>query len=282
MVVIGNVGDDIEQHGCWVSPDMDIVTYTLAGIVDAEKGWGIRGDTFQAMDALRQLGEDAWMNLGDRDLATHLYRTERRRAGDRPTEIAQALARRLGVTRVRVLPPTDDDLQTMVETDDGTMSFQSYYLRARCGPEPRRIWYAGAEQARVTPEVQAALKAADLIVVAPSNPLASIGPILAVASLRATLQDSDALRVAVSPLVGGRSLKGPSDRMLRAHGFAADAGGVAHYYQGLMDALMIDTQDRSCADTIRAHGIEPWVAETVMQTPADRVSLANTLLERAR
>lgn len=277
--IIGNVGDDVEQHGLWVSPDLDIVTYTLAGLVDDAKGWGIEEDTFHALAMLKRLGEDVWMNLGDRDLATHIYRTKQRRAGVRPTLIALEIARRLGVEQARVLPPTDDFLQTIVETDGGAMNFQEYYLKARCAPEPRDVRFDGADQARSTPEVREAVASAGLIVFAPSNPVASIGPILAVQGVRDALATASATRVAVSPLVGGQSLKGPSDRMMRAKGYSVDPVGVARYYEGLIDALVIDESDRAHTADVEAMGLRVLVTRTVMKSGKDRVRLAGEIAE---
>ncbi len=279
--VIGNTGDDVEQHGLWVSPDLDIVTYTLAGIVDDAKGWGIKGDTFRTLEYLKRLGEDTWMNLGDLDLATHIHRTKQRRAGVRPTIIAAEIAQQLGVRNARVMPPTDDFLQTIVETDEGAMNFQYYYLKTRCGPEPRDVWFDGADTARATPEVLDAIRSAELIVLAPSNPLASIGPILAVREVRDTLASAFSFRVAVSPLVGGQSLKGPSDRMMRAKGFSSDAIGVAKYYDGLIDAILIDEADREHQAELEAMGLKVRVTRTVMKSKEDRVRLAGEIAEWA-
>jgi len=274
LTVIANTGDDVEQHGLWVSPDPDIVTYTLAGIVDESKGWGIAGDTFHALEALARLGEDTWMNLGDRDLATHIHRTRRRREGVRPTTIADEIARQLGVTTARILLPTDDFLRTVVETDSGTMPFEEYFLKARCEPEPRDIRYDGADKARAAPEALDALDAADMVVMAPSNPIASIGPILAVPGIREALKRCSAFRVAVSPIVGGRALKGPSDRMMRAKGYSVDPVGVASCYEGLIDALVIDEADRAYAAALEGKGLKTLVTQTVMKNRDDRARLA--------
>ncbi len=277
--IIGNTGDDVEQHGLWISPDLDIVTYTLAGIVDDEKGWGIEGDTFRTIEMLNRLGEDTWMNLGDLDLATHIYRTKQRRAGVRPTVIASDIARRLGVSGARVMPHTDEFLQTMVETDEGAMNFQAYYLKARCRPEPRDVWFDGADTAQATPEVLDAIGTASLIVVAPSNPVASIGPILAVDGVRNALAAASTFRVAVCPLIGGQSLKGPSDRMMRAKGFSSDALGVAKYYDGLIDAIVIDEADRAHRAELEEMGLKVKTTRTVMQSKEDRVRLAGEIAE---
>lgn len=281
LTVIGNTGDDIEQHGLWVSPDLDIVTYTLANWVDRDKGWGIAGDTFETLRYLQTLGADTWMNLGDRDLATHILRTQLRQEGKRPTDIARLIASRAGVT-VDIIPPTDDFLQTQVNIADRSISFQEYYVRLRCEPEPLAVHYAGAEDANATPEALEAIRQADLIVIAPSNPLASIGPILAVNGIRMALSQATAKRCAVSPLIGGKTLKGPADRMLKNHGLSADSSGIAEYYQNLIDVLWLDEVDQDHAQSVSQRGIRPAVTTTIMNDADDRRKLAQRILEDAK
>ncbi len=281
LAIIGNVGDDVEQHGLWVSPDMDIVTYTLAGIVNKSEGWGIAGDTFHSLNMLSRLEEETWMNLGDRDIAVHVYRTRRRKEGARPTIIAQHIRERLGV-KYPILPPTDDFLQTMVETDAGSMNFQEYYLKRLCEPEPLNIWFKGAESAQATPEAAQALLSSSIIAIAPSNPVASIGPILAVNGVRSAMIKSRAFRVAVSPIVGGHSLKGPSARMLRSQGYTADPIGIAHYYEGLIDAMVIDEADRKYTEALENMGLKVRVTRTVMRNSEDRIHLAREIVEMGR
>lgn len=281
LTVIGNTGDDAEFHGLWVSPDLDILTYTLADVVDHAKGWGYRDDSFTTQERLRALGNDTWMNLGDRDLATHILRTELRRKGERPTAIAGRIARQLGVAAT-MLPPTDDIVQTLIETPSGTLNFQEFFVRDRCGPPVRGVRYSGAADARPTPEALAAVASARLILIAPSNPLASIGPILAIPELREALTAAPAPRIAVSPIVRGRSLKGPSDRMLRAAGLASDPTGVAACYAGIIDALVIDVRDRRHADALRALGLSVSVLDTIMRDRRDRARLARQVLDWAQ
>jgi len=280
LTVIGNVGDDVERHGLWVSPDMDIVTYTLAGLVDREKGWGMADDTFRTLEALGQLGETTWMHLGDLDLATHIVRTKLRRAGMRPTDIARHIAERLGVKQ-RILPPTDEPAQTLFHTDQGWLNFQEYLLREQCRPRLRAVEYRGAPDASATPETLEAIRRAAVIFIAPSNPIASIGPILAVGGLREALAASPAYRVGVSPLVGGRSLKGPSDRIMRACGYAANAEGVARYYGDLLHGIVIDEKDRAAERLLQRAGKEVLVADTVMRDDAGRRRLADTVIHFA-
>jgi LPPG:FO 2-phospho-L-lactate transferase len=279
LTIIGNTGDDVERHGLWVSPDLDIVTYTLAGLVDRRRGWGFAGESFRTLSALGRLGDETWMNLGDLDLATHIFRTRLRKEGVRPTGIAVRIARRLGV-KARVIPPTDDPLQTRIRTTKGWLNFQEFYLRERCKPRVLEVAYAGARRARATPEVLTALARARWVVIAPSNPVASIGPILAVPGIRRALRSTRAMRVAVCPIVGGRSLKGPSDRMMKALGFSTDPAGVAAYYRGLVDLLVVDKADRAFA---RQAGRAPAVlaARTVMKNLRDKRRLAMDILRAA-
>lgn len=273
LTVIGNVGDDVEQHGLWVSPDIDILTYTLAGLVDREKGWGFHHETFHVLGALSRLGAEAWMNLGDRDLATHIYRTHLRKQGVRPTEIALEIARKLQV-RHPIILPTDDPVQTVIVTDKGRLNFQAFYIREQCEPAIRDVRYQGAETATATPEALTAIRSAEWIVIAPSNPVGSIGPILAIPGIREAITTSPARKIAVSPIVDGKSLKGPSDRMLKAVGFTADPVGVAACYNSLIDAMIIDRRDQGFEEHLKKKGLQVHVTDTVMRTPEDRCKLA--------
>ena len=277
LTIIGNTGDDAEFHGLWVSPDMDILTYTLADIVDHERGWGYREDTFTTQDRLRALGNKTWMNLGDRDLATHILRTQLRHAGCRPTEIAGRIAERLDVAAT-LLPATDSDVQTLIETPAGILNFQEFFVRERCGPPIRAVRYDGSEQARATPEAIDAIATARLIVFAPSNPVASIGPILAIPGIRQALVKSGAPRVAISPIIRGRSLKGPADRMLRASGLRSDPVGVANFYDGLIDTIVVDIRDQHLSAVLRTAGPDVAMLDTIMRTRPDRARVAEGVL----
>ena len=276
LTVIGNTGDDVVRHGLWVSPDLDILTYTLADVIDTEKGWGYREETFRVLETLRALGEETWMNLGDRDLATHLFRTERRAAGMRATEIAGELARRLHV-RVSLLPPTDDDVQTRVKTPLGWLNFQEFYIRERCRPDVEEVAFAGAAKASATPEAVAAIEAATRLVFAPSNPIASIGPILAVPGIRAAIQGCRGRRIAVAPLIGGACLKGPTLKMMAAQGFAPDLGGVAAFYRGLVDEFWIDPRDTSWKEALEREGLQVRLADLLLNTREQKTALARHL-----
>lgn len=278
LAVIGNVADDAEFHDLWVSPDIDTVTYTLADTIDRDRGWGLRGDTFHTLGMLAQLGAETWMQLGDRDLAIHIYRSQQRRAGRRPSEIAAEIARRLGVA-VEILLPTDDPVQTRVRTAAGWLGFQDYFVREQCRPDVLAIEFAGAAAARPTAAALAAIDAASLIVVAPSNPLVSIAPILAIPGIAKALQSSAAPTIAISPIVGGRTIKGPADRMLRAAGYPADPLGVAAVYGDLLDGMVIDTRDATAATELEALGLRVCIADTVMTDGPSRAALAGAILE---
>jgi LPPG:FO 2-phospho-L-lactate transferase len=281
LTVVVNTGDDFELHGLSIWPDHDTVAYTLAGLDDREQGWGLRDETWHVMDALAGLGGETWFRLGDRDLATHLARTGRLARGERPTDVALALQAALGVGP-RVLPMSDEPVRTEVRTDDGWLPFQDYFVRLRQAPTVREIRFRGIEQARPSAEVAAAIEVAEAIVVCPSNPFVSIGPILAVPGIRAAIaarRAAGARVVAVSPIVAGRALKGPADRMLRSLGHDPSALGVARLYAGIADVLVVDGADVDLAAAIRSAGVEPLVAETVMTDDASRARLAATVVD---
>lgn len=277
LTVIANVGDDAEMHGLHVSPDIDALLYTLAGLIDADRGWGVRGDTFTAHAMLERYGEPAWFSVGDADLATHVERTRRLREGASLTDATVAMATALGIT-ARILPATDDRLRTRLETDDGLLDFQDYFVRRRQEPEVRGIVLDGIDTARPTAAVLAAIGAADLVVIGPSNPLVSIGPILALSGVREAVVASSAVKVAVSPIVAGRALKGPADRMLASLGHDASAVGVARIYAGVVDRFVIDEADAALRPEIEALGMAVDVLQTVMRSDADRAALAGALI----
>jgi LPPG:FO 2-phospho-L-lactate transferase len=285
LTVVVNTGDDVERHSLAVSPDHDTVLYTLAGIADPVQGWGIAGETWAVMGQLARLGDDTWFRLGDRDLATHLFRTERLRNGDRPTEVALELARSLGVTS-RILPMADEPVRTQVRTASGWLDFQDYFVRLRQEPDVLEVRYVGAEQATVTPEVRAAIRTSETIVVAPSNPVVSIGPILAVPGLLAELvaaRRRGVPAVGVSGIVGGKALRGPADRMMGSLGEESSALGVARRYvaAGLLDVFVLDRQDEELAAAVRALGLEVIVTDTVMSDAGSRAALAREMLAAA-
>ena len=284
LVVIVNTADDVERHGLLVSPDHDTVMYTLAGIDNREWGWGIAGETFATAEMLERYGEETWFRLGDRDLATHIVRSARLGRGDRPTDIARDLQRSLGVRAV-ILPMSDQPVRTEVLTDDGWLAFQDYFVRLHQEPEVRDLRFIGVEDARSTPEVDAALEAAEAIVIAPSNPFVSVRPILSVAGIEAGLQTArsrGAPVVAVSGIVGGVALKGPADRMLVSLGHEASALGVARQYTGIADVFVLDSLDAALGPAIQELGLRTVVTDTIMTDDAGRARLAAEVLEAAR
>ena len=251
LTVIVNTGDDFEHLGLAISPDVDTTLYTLGGVANPETGWGRRDETWSFMEAIVQLGGPTWFRLGDRDLATHVERTRRLRAGETPTAVTAHLAARLGV-KARVLPMADDPVRTTVETDAGTLAFQDYFVREQCRPAVRALRYAGAVAARMSAEVEAALTASMLggVIVCPSNPWLSVDPILAVPGMREAIRATGAPVVAVSPIIGGKAVKGPTAKIMAELGLAADVYAIARHYEGLLDALVIDA-----ADSAAAHGL---------------------------
>jgi LPPG:FO 2-phospho-L-lactate transferase len=277
VTVIGNVGDDLEVLGLHVSPDLDTVLYTLAGRADEERGWGLRDETWRALDSAAELGGESWFRLGDRDLGLHLVRTEALRRGEPLSLVTARLAAALGV-ETRVVPATDDRLRTHLRTPAGTLDFQTWFVARGHRDEVDAILFEGAEDARPAPGALEALAAADVIVIAPSNPYVSVGPILAVRAIRAALAARGAPAVAVSPLVGGKAVKGPADRMLRRLAGGTTAAHVAACYDGLIDALVLNEADADDADEVAERGVRPIVAPTLMHDAAARRALAEVAL----
>jgi len=242
LTVVVNVGDDEEFYGLHVSPDIDTILYTLAGVAPRARGWGVRGDSRRALSALERFYGPAWFALGDKDLATHIYRSDRLRHGAELSVCTGEIAAALGV-RVRVLPATDDRVRTLVDTDEGTLAFQTYLVRRRGQPAVRSVRYEGAESARPAPGVIAAIESADAVLIAPSNPFVSIGPILAVADIRRAVAGARARSFAVSPLIRGRAVKGPLAAMLEAMGRRTDSAEIADVYRGLAAKLVVAPGD---------------------------------------
>ena len=276
LTVIANVGDDVEMHGLLVCPDIDALLYTLGGLVDTERGWGISSDTHSAHAQFERLGEPTWFSVGDADLATHVTRSRLMRDGATLTDAIAAMAVALGIT-TRILPATDDRLRTLLETDEGTLAFQDYFVRRRQEPEVQGVRFDG--DARATRAVLDAITDADLLVVGPSNPIVSIGPILSLPGVRAALGEAGAPVVAVSPIIGGRAIKGPADRMLASLGHESSAAGVARIYAGVADRFVIDTADADLDQRIGEEtGLEVSVLPTMMRTDGDRSALARELI----
>jgi LPPG:FO 2-phospho-L-lactate transferase len=277
LTIIVNTGDDIVLHGLKISPDLDIVTYTLAGVVDSSKGWGYRGETFHALKRLAGYGRANWFNLGDRDLATHIHRTAMLAEGKTLSETADSIRTAFGV-KSRILPMSDDPVPTMIDSNEGPLHFQEYLVKRRTEPVVRGIRFAGADSARPASGVLEAIRDADRIIICPSNPLISIGPILAVPRVRDHLRAHQEKVFAVCPIVGGKSLKGPSDKMLLQLGHEPTALGVAKLYADFTSTFVIDPADKSQATAISALRMKVAILPTVMKTRPQKRKLARALL----
>ncbi|HEY7984922.1 MAG TPA: 2-phospho-L-lactate transferase [Ktedonobacterales bacterium] len=278
LAVIVNTADDFELFGLRICPDLDTVLYTLAGLANAATGWGVAGDAFTALELLERYGEPGWFQIGDRDLATHVARTHLLAAGQTLTGATARLARALGVASA-LLPMTDAPVATLIETADGVLGFQDYFVRRHQVDTVRAVRFDGIERAEVPAGVRTALAAADLIVFCPSNPIVSIGPILAVPGMREALREAPARRVAVSPIVGGRALRGPADRMLASLGHEVSPLGVARLYQDVLDGFVVDAADAGQRAAIEALGLRVLVTDAVMRTFEDRRRLASEMVE---
>jgi len=277
VTVISNTGDDEEFFGLHVSPDIDTVIYTLAGAIDPVQGWGLVGESYESLAALRRFGYQTWFNLGDRDLATHAHRTQLLRDGATLTEATRTIVEAFGLN-FTLLPMSDDRVRTLVETDNGTLAFQEYFVKRRTEDVVRAVRFEGADTARPAPGVLEAIDRADAVIVAPSNPVVSIGPILAVPGIRDALRRTDARVVAVSPIIGGKTVKGPADRMMASLGWTPTAAGVAEAYCDFLDVLVIDEEDRDLAPGIEATGVRAVVAPTIMRGPPEKRALAEVVL----
>ena len=281
VTAIVNTGDDFELHGLYIAPDLDIVTCTLAGVIDQQQGCGIAGDTLACMEWLGRLGAPTWFALGDRDLALHIRRTALLRAGHTLAEVADQFRRALGVA-VRILPMSNQPTPTHVITPAGELHFEEYFVQHRARDEVLGVRYVGIEAARPAPGVLEAIDTAEAVLIAPSNPIVSIGTILAVPGNRPAREATPAPIVAVSPIVGGTAIKGPAAPLMRAMGFEVSARGVATCYRGLADVLVIDQVDAALADDIHALGMEVTITDTIMRGPAEKRALAQAALDAAR
>jgi LPPG:FO 2-phospho-L-lactate transferase len=280
LTLIVNTGDDLEWWGLHVSPDLDSIMYVLAGMLSRDRGWGIDGDTFECVQAMRRIGAPAWFNVGDRDLATHLARTQLLRSGRRLTEATAEIAAALGV-QSRILPMSDAPVETRVTTPDGELSFQEYFVRERYRPQVRGVRFVGAEQSTPAPGVLEAISSADVVVLAPSNPITSIGPILAVPGIREALCETQAPVAAISPIVGGAAVSGPAGALMAAQNLSVSAAGVAQAYEDFLDLLFVDKQDADAAAVLGETGLHVHCAKTIMKTAEDKAALAATVLELA-
>jgi len=280
LTVIVNTGDDIELYGLHISPDLDIITYTLAGIVDEEKGWGIRGDTFHCLEMLRKYGYETWFNLGDRDLATHIHRTFLLKKGLKLSQVTREICRSLGL-KANIIPMTDDRVETWIETDAGLMHFQEYLVKRGAGGRVLGVKYVGAEDANPAEGVIDAIFNSNLVIVCPSNPIVSIGTILSIRDVREALRRSGARKVAISPIVSGAPLKGPADKLMAGLGLEVSAYSVAYLYRDFLNTFILDQADEKERDRIERLGIKVVSTNTIMRTLNDKIRLAKTIIKES-
>ncbi len=280
LTVIVNTGDDRDFYGLHVSPDLDIVMYTLAGIVDEKNGWGIRDDTYHTMQQLTRYGNEDWFLLGDGDLATHIHRTNLLRQGKTLSEVIEGLRKNLGL-ELRILPMSDQSIATHIQTPVGLLHFQEYMVKRHCTDEVQDVVFVGASAARPAPGVLDAIKDAEAILIAPSNPIVSIGSILAVPGIHDALHETRGMVVAVSPIVGGAPIKGPADKLMRGLGMDVSAVGVARCYRDFLDVMVIDQQDAQLVSKIEDLGIPTVTTNTIMRDNAAKASLAKSVLQAA-
>jgi LPPG:FO 2-phospho-L-lactate transferase len=277
LFIIVNTADDFELHGLYISPDLDTIMYTLAGIVDPSKGWGIKDDTFEALESLERYGAETWFRLGDRDLATHLSRSRLLREGHSLSTITRRLSSALGV-KARLTPMSDDRIQTRLASDEGEISFQEYFVKRRWAPEVTNVSYAGAEASRAAAGILEAIDKAAAVIVCPSNPVTSIGPILSVPGIRSALRETQAKVIAVSPMAHATAFSGPADKLMEAVGIEASAYGVAAAYADFLDTLMIAEEDKPVAQRIESLDIGVLPTDIRMTTPEDKKRLAREVL----
>ena len=278
LFVIGNTGDDLELYGLHISPDLDIVMYTLAGVVDESKGWGIKNDTFHFLNMLRRLGIETWFRLGDRDLATHTIRTNLMMEGATLSQVTAQLCEKFGVKN-KLVPMTDQKVRTKIVSGNQIIDFQDYFVRNKTKNEVTNVLFEGAAEARPAPGIIEALSQADRIIVCPSNPILSIGPMLAIPEIRREISKRKADTVAISPIIAGKTLKGPADKILLSMGYGASVEGVAKYYRGLIDRIIIDQVDARQEARIERLGLKVTVSDTVMKCLEDSIDLARVALK---
>jgi len=277
LTVIVNTGDDIELHGLHISPDIDIVMYTLAGIVDEEKGWGIRGDTFHCLETLQKYGQETWFQLGDKDLATHIYRTALMKSGLTLSEVTSKLCQDLKLN-VKILPMTNNRFTTKIATDKGSMHFEEYLVKRNAQDKVMKVVFESVE-AKPAPRVVESILNSEVVVICPSNPIVSIGTILSVQNIRAALRETKARVVAVSPIVGGHPIKGPADKLMGGLGLEVSAYSVARLYKDFLDVFIIDQVDSAEKKRIEGLGLQVIATNTIMKTLEDKIQLAKMVLE---
>jgi len=278
ITCVVNTGDDFVCWGLHVSPDVDSITYALAGKLSRERGWGVEGDTFECLEVLRRMGAPSWFQIGDRDLGLHVFRTEKLRAGKSLSQVTAEVADGLSV-HARILPMSDELVETRVATPAGELSFQEYFVRERCRVPVSGVRFAGSERARPAPGITETIHGAEAVIIAPSNPVTSIGPILAVPGIREALRMTSATIGAVSPIVGGAAVSGPAVELMRTQGLAPSIAGVAKAYADFLDALIADESDAAAAPEVEALGIRVQLAATLMKSDADKAALAKVVMQ---
>lgn len=278
LVICVNTGDDETFHGLHVSPDIDTMMYSLSGLSNIETGWGVAKDTFSALEMLRKFGVDTWFNLGDRDFATHIRRTQLLREGRTLSEVTNELTQHLGVYH-EIVPMSDDSVRTMLLTDEGELSMQRYFVGRRAEPKVSKVSYLGAESAEASPGLRGALSKSTCLVFCPSNPYLSLGPILALPGIRQAIKEFPGKRVCVSPIVGGEAVKGPAGKIMAELGKDVSCVEVAREYQDICDLFVMDYQDNDLAVQVEEMGITPLVTSTIMETDEDKITLAKKILD---
>ena len=278
LTIIVNTGDDHQWWGLYVSPDIDSITYVLAGVLSGERGWGVRGDTFHCLEAMKQLGEPAWFSVGDRDLAVHLLRSKLLAEGMTTSEVTRIIANRFGL-RSRILPMTDQRVETRIETPKGEISFEEYFVRCRYQDSVLAVRFAGADKAKPGPGVIEAILSAEAVLIAPSNPITSIGPILAIPGIRGALRESSAPVVAVSPMIGKAAISGPAAALMQAQGFEPSIAGMAAAYHDFLDVLIVDDSDFESAKALRSERMDARSTNILMRTREDKTRIARTALK---
>jgi LPPG:FO 2-phospho-L-lactate transferase len=281
LTIIVNTGDDLLWWGLYVSPDLDSIIYVLAGKLSQERGWGIKGDTFFCLQAMGQLGQPTWFHAGDRDLATHIFRSKLLAEGKTLSEATSQIAARFGI-KARILPMSDARVETRVLTPAGDLSFEEYFVQRWYQDPVEEVRFAGALNAEPAPGVLEAIRSADLVLLAPSNPVTSIAPILAVPGIREALRESRARIAAVSPIVGASAVSGPAGALMASQGFAVSIAGVADFYRDFLDVLIVDSEDASSAEELRKTGLRVYCTPTIMRKHEDRIALAKSVLDAAK
>jgi len=278
LTVAVNIGDDFDHLGLRICPDLDTVVYTLAGVGDAARGWGLAGETYAAFEAMKRLGGPDWFLLGDKDLATHILRTDALRRGQSLTDFTAAMAASLGVG-ARILPVSDAPVATLLHTDEGLLAFQDYFVGRQAAPKVRSVVFEGAQNAQPSPQLLRALASGALqgVVICPSNPFVSVAPILAIPGVRAAIENSRGPKIAISPIIGGQAIKGPAAKMMDELGLERSAVGVAEYYRGLVDIFVLHETDADLCSRVSALGMKPLVADTILSSDAARAALARTI-----